>query len=326
MRSLITLCFLCLPSLLQAACTGTDLRQSLSETDRSWIETRVAAIPFAEGNHWIARRGDRQIHVIGTMHVNDPRMDPVQARLASAVEHSEVLLLEVSPEEKAEFQVELAARNDLTLITDGPSLIDRMPQQDWAQIAQLAQSRGVPSWMAAKMRPWFLAVSLSAPPCLRNDPRLAEGLDARLGHLAQAAGVPIRSLEDPMSVIELMNAAPLADQVQQLRTGLAFLGGDADGFYTMAESYFEERTAWFLTMSQQTYLRSATLPAEELERLWQESMLGLLDQRNRNWIPVIEATEADRIVLAVGALHLPGENGLLNLLQQAGYRLQRAPF
>lgn len=326
MRLLFILCLLCLPTLSQAACKGTDLRQSLSEKDRAWINSRVAETPFAEGNHWIATRGNRRIHIVGTMHFNDPRMAPVQERLAPILEASDTLLLEVSPEEKADFQAELAGRTDLTLITEGPSLIDRLSEKDWQELAQIANSRGIPSWMASKMRPWFLAVSLAVPPCLKQDPKRAEGLDMRLGTLATAAGVPIRSLEDPMSVIALMNADPLEEQIRQLTTGLAFLGGDADNFYTLAESYFDEKTAWFLTMNERMYRSSRTLPEHELEELWEAAIVSLLDQRNLAWIPVIEATTADHLVIAVGAAHLPGENGVLNLLQQQGYQLQRAQF
>jgi uncharacterized protein YbaP (TraB family) len=52
----------------------------------------------------------------------------------------------------------------------------------------------------------------------------------------------------------------------------------------------------------------------------------LLDVRNEQWIPVIEtATEtADDIVIVFGAAHLPGENGVLKLLENQGWSI--APF
>ena len=56
------------------------------------------------------------------------------------------------------------------------------------------------------MRPWFLAMSMALPPCLRQDKDIKRGLDQRLGELAQDAGVPVQSLEDPMSVIRMMDA------------------------------------------------------------------------------------------------------------------------
>lgn len=57
-----------------------------------------------------------------------------------------------------------------------------------------------------------------------------------------------------------------------------------------------------------------------LEADFQEN---LVDQRNRNWIPLIEkiTTEAPAFI-GVGALHLPGEQGVINLLRKQGYTVE----
>lgn len=104
------------------------------------------------------------------------------------------------------------------------------------------------------------------------------------------------------------------------------MGGSQDSFITTVEAYFDQQALSALYLSERDFLQSGALTRAERETLWAEAMDGLLDQRNRNWIPVIEAAKGDRIVVAAGALHLPGEAGLLNLLQQEGYRLERAPF
>ena len=47
---------------------------------------------------------------------------------------------------------------------------------------------------------------------------------------------------------------------------------------------------------------------------------NLLLQRNRNWIPIISKLISEKpTFIAVGAGHLPGEKGVLNLLREAGY-------
>ena len=84
MRLFLTVFFLLLPASLWAACTGTDLRTTMTPQERAGLEARITAMPFAEGNHWIARRGSRTVHVIGTLHVNDPRMAQITADLAAA--------------------------------------------------------------------------------------------------------------------------------------------------------------------------------------------------------------------------------------------------
>ncbi|QAX28950.1 TraB/GumN family protein [Leisingera sp. NJS204] len=326
MRLILSLFFLLLPASLWAACTGTDLRTALAAPDRARIEARTAAAPFAEGNHWIARRGDRTLHVIGTLHINDPRMEVITARLAPLVRQADLLLIEASPADKAAFEAELGRTPSLMLITDGPSLIDRLPAAEWEALAAKVRSHGMAPWMAAKMRPWFLAMTMSFPPCLRQDKDIKRGLDVRLSKLAEEAGVALQSLEDPMSVIRMMDADPLEEQVRQLRAFTAMMGGGQDSFVTTVEAYFDQQALSALYLSERDFLQSGALTRAERETLWAEAMDGLLDQRNRNWIPVIEAARGDRIVVAAGALHLPGKAGLLNLLRQEGYRLERAPF
>ncbi len=59
-------------------------------------------------------------------------------------------------------------------------------------------------------------------------------------------------------------------------------------------------------------------------QMGEEIIKILLDKRNKNWIEDIEyLIEKDRTFIAVGMAHLGGENGILNLLKENGYELQR---
>ena len=60
-------------------------------------------------------------------------------------------------------------------------------------------------------------------------------------------------------------------------------------------------------------------PAQLMEVISEE----LVNDRNRRWISVIDANvHQSSCLIAVGALHLPGENGLINLLRKEGYTLK----
>ena len=48
----------------------------------------------------------------------------------------------------------------------------------------------------------------------------------------------------------------------------------------------------------------------------------LLKERNHNWIPKLLAMPEKNKFLVVGALHLYGPDGVLNLLRQQGYKVQ----
>ena len=67
-------------------------------------------------------------------------------------------------------------------------------------------------------------------------------------------------------------------------------------------------------------------PAESMA-MFEDMQDALLDSRNRNWIPVItDATQThDDIVVAVGAAHLIGDQGILQLLENEGWTITRIP-
>jgi uncharacterized protein len=49
----------------------------------------------------------------------------------------------------------------------------------------------------------------------------------------------------------------------------------------------------------------------------------MLDNRNKNWIPkIIEFAKEQRVFFGFGAGHLPGENGVINLLRKEGYTVK----
>lgn len=70
---------------------------------------------------------------------------------------------------------------------------------------------------------------------------------------------------------------------------------------------------------------------EDLDTMWEESnsmegdeeeMAKMVDDRNIKWIPKLTPLlNKGKTFIAVGALHLPGENGLIKLLEKEGYTL-----
>ena len=62
---------------------------------------------------------------------------------------------------------------------------------------------------------------------------------------------------------------------------------------------------------------------EELCSMSPQEKANMIDNRNRQWVKVLpEIMKAAPTFVAVGALHLLGENGVLNLLKQQGYTVE----
>lgn len=61
----------------------------------------------------------------------------------------------------------------------------------------------------------------------------------------------------------------------------------------------------------------------EAEDMTEAEKFLLVDERNHDWLPKIEKhIKQEPCFIAVGALHLPGNDGLINLLRKAGYKVK----
>ena len=209
----------------------------------------------------------------------------------------------------------------------GPTLPEILSEEDWERLSAAMAERGLPGFMAAKMQPWMQTLMLGMPACAITNPALAKaGLDMRLMQAARAADVPIRSLEGFDELYALIAGGTVEEQLDMLMASLPFAGDSEDQFATTAALYFEENTAAAWEFARIMAFQRADLPADEVEALLAEFKGKLLDTRNRAWMDPILAAEESRIAIAVGALHLMGDTGVLNLLSQAGYTLDRAAF
>ena len=321
---------LLLASPVQAAtCRGMDLIAAMPKDVREALQAEAAATPFSRGLVWRATKGPARMLIVGTYHLDDPRHEALAARLAPHLAEADALLVEAGPEEQARLKSALTA--DPTLIVDpaGPPLSAQLGEAAWAQMRDAMAARGIPEAVAARMRPWYASVMLGMAPCvLAQAGKGLTGLDQRLIAQAEAAGVPVRALEPWDTLFTLFADLTPEDEADLIHAALPGAALADDMAVTMAEAYFAGR-GWEIWLLQRHLSESAGLqsPAEVAAQtaLTQEM---LLDRRNRAWlVPMVVAAEAAAVrdkgvVVAVGLLHLPGEAGVLGLLEGEGWKVE----
>ncbi|GGG80743.1 TraB/GumN family protein [Salipiger pallidus] len=312
-----------------AQCSGQDLRQTLTAAERTQLEAMTDGMPYATGNRWRATKDGEVIDIVGTMHLSDPRLDGPAARLRPLVEEAGAVLLEMSPEGRDQLMKAMGSQPELILL-DGDTLPELMTEDDWQALAAAVSERGLPAPMAAKMRPWYLSMILSMPPCMQAAMAEQNGLDSRIEAMASEADVPVLALEPWDTTFDIFNAEPLEDQVEILIAALAQMkDGGEDGLATTIAAYFDEEPGEMWQFASILMQRSGQYEQEEAQRLMDETNEALLTARNRAWIPVmLEAAEATEgpLLAGFGAAHLPGQDGVLHLLEQEGWTLTREEF
>lgn len=325
--SLVVLSVSLMAAPLRAQCAGENLFASMDPDRLAAITAAADAVPFPRGNHWRATRGDEVITIIGTYHFDDPRHAATLEAISPAIAAATTVLVEAGPEEEKALLDLIARDPGKMMIMEGPTLLERLPPETWENLSAALAQRGVPGFMAAKLQPWYVAVMLSIPPCAMANMADPKGLDGLVIDGALAAGVPIRGLEPFDTVFKIFGAMSEEEVVAMIDSTLAVEDRAEDYSVTLADSYFDgtSRMIWEY-MRDETRLLPGYLP-DQVDAEFARMEELLMAARNRAWIPVLtEAAAQGPVFAAFGALHLSGENGVLNLLQSEGFTLEELPL
>ena len=321
-RLVLLIALLSLP--LQAvaqACGTRNLIAELNADDRARLDALVAPHAYPTGNLWTATKGDVTVTVVGTIHIPDPRLAPIVERLRDRVASADLLILEATSDDEAGLQALVAQKPEMFFITEGPTLIDILGEEDWAKVNERLSAMGIPGFLAAKFQPWYLSLTLAIPPCAIQAMQSGEhGLDRQLENIAKGADVPLAALDDTEAVLQIFANEPLEDQIDGLLITLEIQADDATSS-TLIEAYFNERVRETWEFSR---IQVEQAGIENGAELFEEINQAILIDRNKDWEPKVNALidGTQNVVMAVGAAHLSGESGVLRALERAGYTLE----
>lgn len=169
-----------------------------------------------------------------------------------------------------------------------------------------------------RLRPWAVLALLEA----RGDVAGDASLDAVLLHAALARAMPVvtlETLEDQLAALDCVEPATHAGVLEERLLAPWIL----KELSARALHHYHQRdlSAWLDDVDRMVGLGEQSRQAEQVAREC------LLEQRNARWLPrLIEILSRDGQLVAVGALHLVGEQGLLSGLSKAGFRVEVVPL
>lgn len=315
-----------LPSVAQATCSGVSQFDSLPTAEQTILRNKAHESPFSQGILWRVEKNGVQSYIVGTLHLPHPRHEDTLATLAQFMPATDVLFLEMTKADEVAFLGALSMDPSLFMITEGPSLIDRLGEEAWKSLQPHLNARGLPGAIAAKYQPWFLGLTLSVPLCALDAMQSGEpGLDRMVEAKALAQGLETRSLDTIEGMIDLFTSDPLETQLEDLRKAIdanLITTSDAD---SLISHYFEEETqlAWEFGLYQ-AEMAAHENDVEGIDEQFDRTEQAMLIERNQLWLDILgdELAQTPSVV-AVGALHLPGKNGLLAMLEAAGFSVTR---
>lgn len=265
---------------------------------------------------WSVEHGDQlRGYLLGTLHSEDPRMAEPPAVIWQAMERSNVFAMEIVPDMESLSLLNQAMYHD----NDENDLESVIGAEMFDELAGYLEDYGLTRAQALTLRPWAAAVMISVPP-----PDTGLFMDIAYAMRARAAGLEVISLETVEEQLAFLEGMEPAQEMELLTQAVSD--------YEQMESIHDELVNLYLggdLNALQQFSNEQMEGSSEALRSWFQTR-GL-DQRNRGMVEVMlqqwtaDDGSPDVLFTAVGALHLPGENGLIELLRKQGYTLTPIP-
>ena len=246
-------------------------------------------------------------YLIGTMHSEDPRVTALLPQFLPLIDEVEVVAVELLPD-----AVTMLAVGAATLLPQHQSLRALIGPDQFGALVDAASVLGLDSEVLNRLKPWAAAAVMGMPAAetgrfldmeiylaaLERQRRVV-GLESAAEQLAVSEGMP-RVLQLTLLDEMIKNAAQLPGLLEELTA--AYLRGDLAVLDEVARAQY------------------AQMPSAVIR--WFDE--ALIDERNARMLArIFELLQSNAVLIAVGAMHLGGESGLVAGLRGQGFRVER---
>jgi uncharacterized protein len=262
----------------------------------------------AQSPVWAIRGTHNTVYLAGSVHLLKTGETSLPPAFERAYRACKALVMEVDVDE-----LDSPAAQSLLLekgmVAEGATLRASIGEARYSRVAAEAQRLGLPIEGLEQLQPWAIALTLTQLEYLQLGFDPEEGVEKQLGRRAHLDGKKIQGLETMEEQINILAGLSSQDQARFLDLTVTELK-DAD------RDTREILTAWRAGNA----AKLAALMSEDYQS-FPSLYHALVTDRNRRWLPQIERLlKADQdYLVVVGALHLVGDGGLLQLARAQGF-------
>lgn len=259
------------------------------------------------------------VYILGSLHALAEDFYPFTRAFSYAYYDSQNIIMEVDPKKlyspKGRKYIEKISK-----FRNGMTLKKALTPKTYALLRRHFTSMDLDIELVKKFKPWKVYLTASGKQSeSTKDFSSMLGVENHFYQMAKDAGKKTGGLETLKEHFDVFNKLSFKDQDTLLRKALQKQIQDRN---SGEEEFIHMTTSWHQGR------------LEELEKLVDRYKTNplfydtLLVKRNHKWIPQIEEflNESENYFIIMGVAHLPGEDGILNLLSQKGYTLERVSF
>lgn len=252
------------------------------------------------------------MYLVGSVHLLTKDFYPLHPAFEQAFAASDLLVEEVDYAEMLTPQLEMFTR---AILPPGQSLDTVLSAPTLALVNARLKQPGLPlpAELLKQLKPWMLAITLLESEWSKAGFDADLGLDKHFYDRAMKMGKQVKGLETAAYQISRLDELPMPLQDKFLASTLTDIDKELGSISSLVSAWKNGEVE--------------TLEKLTLEDMQDEPVIyeRLLLERNRNWLPQIEALFArpTPTLIVVGAAHLIGPDGLLKMLQSRGYAIEQ---
>lgn len=290
-----------------------DVLESLEENDvdvhfRSRMSFDEHEGP-SEGVFYRIQENDQTIYLFGSIHVGDQSLYPLHDQIDEAFEEADHLAVEIDISDINELEAQQAMMQQ-GMYLDGTTLSDVIDDDIFNETVTHLSGIGLQEPLLDQFQPWFVSMLLSEVALEKTEFTGDDGIDIHFIDRANDKDLPIISLESFESQMDSISSAPEDEQIERLENTL-------DSF----DIYGEE-----LTQMIRIWRSGNTDTFAQLREMDNDVEQFAMDERDLAMTEKIEEfltkDDGDTYFIVVGALHLAGENSIVDLLEDRGYSVE----
>ena len=267
--------------------------------------------PFvANPSLWHIRSDQGEVYMLGAVHVLPANVHWRTPQILHALSRSDVFVFEVPEDPKSLEELQGLIKANGYLPPD-QGLRAKLHSEALADYDTAVAASGLPAAGVDRERPWLAGIQLMFAQMRKLDFATSNGVDSSLMEEAAKNHKEMRYFETIAEQFALLAPDDPKLELQEFESGLKDLRDLAGDVQPMMKAWGEGDQA-----------KLDALINGDLDQ-FPEARKILLDDRNKRWVPQIEAMLKEKHVffIAVGAGHLTGAKGVPALLRADGYKV-----
>ena len=307
-------------------CGGKNLMAELQKSDPAKyaaVLAEGAKVANGKSIFWkIEKPGLKPSWLLGTMHVTDPRVLTMPKGAAEASAAADTIVVEsdeILDDKKA--AAALLVNPSLTMFTDGSTISQHLSPEDNAKLEAGLKQRGMPLAAVSRMQPWMISSSFALTACeIRRKATGVKFLDQKLASDAAAKGKQVKGLETLAEQAKAMSDLPIELHLKSLIQTLELGDKINDVNETMTDLYLAGNIGAIMPMLK-NIVPDQNLSDDDTAAFEQRIILDRNKVMAERAAPILAK---GNVFMAVGALHLAGDQGLVELLRKQGFTVTAA--